>query len=120
MVVDAQVSRRIGAWGYRHAVALSRYAEPISAERILREFAALCAHEPYTIPLKNPTDTQWLFGLHPVQIRRMPLEDDETPANATGMVAAERPDRHEANMLDAAVIAKLEAMRRDDTLITRA
>ncbi|WGG48899.1 hypothetical protein [Rugamonas sp. DEMB1] len=68
---------------YRRAVALSRYAEPTSAERILREFAALCAHESYAIPLKNATDTQWLFGLHPVQIRRMPLEDDETPANAT-------------------------------------
>lgn len=68
---------------YEQAVALSRYAEPISAERILREFAALCAHESYAIPLKNATDTQWLFGLHPVQIRRMPLEDDETPANAT-------------------------------------
>lgn len=68
---------------YRRAVALSRYAEPISAERILREFAALCAHESYAIPLKNATDTQWLFGLHPVQIRRMPLEYDETPANAT-------------------------------------
>jgi len=68
---------------YEQAVALSRYAEPISAERILREFAALCAHESYAIPLKNATDTQWLFGLHPVQIRRMPLEDDETLANAT-------------------------------------
>lgn len=68
---------------YERAVALSRYAEPISAERILREFAALCAHESYAIPLKNATDTQWLFGLHPVQIRRMPLDDDETPANAT-------------------------------------
>jgi hypothetical protein len=68
---------------YEQAVALARYAEPISAERILREFAALCAHESYAIPLKNATDTQWLFGLHPVQIRRMPLEDDETPANAT-------------------------------------
>jgi hypothetical protein len=68
---------------YEHAVALSRYAEPISAERILREFAALCAHESYAIPLKNATDTQWLFGLHPVQIRRMPLEDDETLTNAT-------------------------------------
>ena len=68
---------------YERAVALSRYAEPISAERILREFAALCAHESYAIPLKNATDTQWLFGLHPVQIRRMPLEYDETPANAT-------------------------------------
>lgn len=68
---------------YRRAVALSRYAEPISAERILREFAALCAHNSYAIPLKNATDTQWLFGLHPVQIRRMPLEDDETLANAT-------------------------------------
>lgn len=68
---------------YRRAVALSRYAEPISAERILREFAALCAHESYAIPLKNATDTQWLFGLHPVQIRKMPLEYDETPANAT-------------------------------------
>jgi hypothetical protein len=68
---------------YEHAVALSRYAEPVSAERILREFAALCAHESYAIPLKNATDTQWLFGLHPVQIRRMPLEDDETLSNAT-------------------------------------
>jgi hypothetical protein len=68
---------------YEQAVALSRYAEPISAERILREFAALCAHEAYAIPLKNATDTQWLFGLHPVQIRRMPLEDDETLSNAT-------------------------------------
>lgn len=68
---------------YRRAVALSRYAEPISAERILREFAALCAHESYAIPLKNATDTQWLFGLHPLQIRRMPLDDDETLANAT-------------------------------------
>jgi len=68
---------------YERAVALSRYAEPISAERILREFAALCAHESYAIPLKNATDTQWLFKLHPMQIRRMPLEDDETLANAT-------------------------------------
>lgn len=68
---------------YERAVALSRYAEPNSAERILREFAALCAHESYAIPLKNATDTQWLFGLHPVQIRRMPLMDDERPANAT-------------------------------------
>ncbi|CUI04502.1 hypothetical protein BN2497_3781 [Janthinobacterium sp. CG23_2] len=68
---------------YERAVALSRYAEPVSAERILREFAALCARESYAIPLKNATDTQWLFGLHPVQIRRMPLDDDETPANAT-------------------------------------
>lgn len=68
---------------YERAVALSRYAEPISAERILREFAALCAHESYAIPLKNATDTQWLFGLHPVQIRRMPLEGDETLADAT-------------------------------------
>jgi hypothetical protein len=68
---------------YERAVALSRYAEPISAERILREFAAVCAHESYAIPLKNATDTQWLFGLHPVQIRRTPLEDDETLAKAT-------------------------------------
>lgn len=68
---------------YRRAAALSRYAEPTAAERILREFAALCARESYAIPLKNATDTQWLFGLHPVQIRRMPLDDDETPANAT-------------------------------------
>lgn len=68
---------------YERAFALSRYAEPLSAERILREFAALCAHKSYAIPLKNATDTQWLFGLHPVQIRRMPLEYDETSANAT-------------------------------------
>lgn len=68
---------------YERAVALSRYAEPTSAERILREFAALCAHESYAIPLKNATDTQWLFGLHPVQIRRMPFEDDETLVNVT-------------------------------------
>lgn len=68
---------------YERAVALSRYAEPSSAERILREFAALCAHESYAIPLKNATDTQWLFGLHPVQIRRMPLEGDETSSTAT-------------------------------------
>ena len=68
---------------YERAVALSRYAEPNSAERILREFAALFAHESYAIPLKNATDTQWLFGLHPVQIRTMPFEDDEALVNVT-------------------------------------
>lgn len=68
---------------YERAVALSRYAEPNSAERILREFAALCEHESYAVPLKNATDTQWLFGLHPVQIRRTPFDYDETLENAT-------------------------------------
>lgn len=68
---------------YERAMALSRYAEPNSAERILREFAALCAHESYAVPLKNATDTQWLFGLHPIQIRRVPLDYDETLENAT-------------------------------------
>lgn len=68
---------------YERAVALSRYAEPNSAERILREFAALCEHESYAVPLKNATDTQWLFGLHPVQIRRTPFDYDETLEHAT-------------------------------------
>lgn len=67
------------------AMSLARYAEPTAAERILRELAALCAHESFTIPLKDTADTQWLFGLHPVQIRRMPLSDDETLETATEM-----------------------------------
>jgi hypothetical protein len=68
---------------YEQPMALSRYAEQISAEWILGEFAVLCVHESYSISLKNATDSQWLSGLHPVQIRRMPFEDDETLANAT-------------------------------------
>lgn len=70
---------------FRQAMSLARYAEPTAAERILREFAALCAHESFAIPLKDTADTQWLFGLHPVQIRRMPLSDDETLESATEM-----------------------------------
>lgn len=70
---------------FLQALSLARYAEPTAAERILRELAALCAHESFTVPLKDTADTQWLFGLHPVQIRRMPLSDDETLETATGM-----------------------------------
>lgn len=44
---------------------------------------SLMCPESFAIPLKNATDTQWLFGLHSVQIRRMPLEDDETPKTTT-------------------------------------
>lgn len=73
---------------YIHAISLARYAEPTAAERISRELAALCAQEGYAVPLKNVTDTQWLFGLHPVQIRRMPYDDDETLASATDMKRA--------------------------------
>jgi hypothetical protein len=73
---------------YVEAISLARYAEPMAGERISRELAALCAHEGYAVPLKNVTDTQWLFGLHPIQTRRMPLEDDETLTGATDMKRA--------------------------------
>lgn len=73
---------------YVDAISLARYAEPTAAERISRELAALCAHEGYAVPLKNVTDTQWLFGLHPVQTRRAPYDDDETLAGATDMKRA--------------------------------
>jgi|GEM_PF-4726657 len=73
---------------YIEAISLARYAEPTAAERIARELAALCAHEGYAVSLKNITDTQWLFGLHPIQIRRMPYEDDETLEGATDMKRA--------------------------------
>lgn len=73
---------------YVEAISLARYAEPTAAERISRELAALCAQEGYAVPLKNVTDTQWLFGLHPVQTRRMPYDDDETLAGATDMKRA--------------------------------
>lgn len=73
---------------YVKAISLARYAEPTASERISRELAALCAHEGYAVPLKNVTDTQWLFGLHPIQTRRMPYEDDETLTGATDMKRA--------------------------------
>lgn len=73
---------------YIGAISLARYAEPNAAERISRELAALCAHEGYAVPLKNVTDTQWLFGLHPIQIRKMPYGDDETLESATNMKRA--------------------------------
>jgi len=73
---------------YIEAISLARYAEPNAAERISRELAALCAHEGYAVPLKNVTDTQWLFGLHPIQIRRMPYAHDETLESATDMKRA--------------------------------
>jgi hypothetical protein len=73
---------------YIEAISLARYAEPTAAERISRELAALCAHEKYAVPLKNITDLQWLFGLHPIQTRRMPYEDDETLDGATDMKRA--------------------------------
>jgi transcriptional regulator with XRE-family HTH domain len=65
------------------ALSLARYAEPTTAERLSRELAALCVHEGYAVPLKNVTDTQWLFGLHPIQTRRAAYDDDETLASAT-------------------------------------
>lgn len=73
---------------YVEAISLARYAEPTAAERISRELAALCAQEGYAVPLKNVTDTQWLFGLHPIQTRRMPYGDDETLTSATDMKRA--------------------------------
>lgn len=68
---------------YIEAISLARYAEPTAAERISRELAALCAREGYAVPLKNVTDMQWLFGLHPIQTRRMPYDDHETLDGAT-------------------------------------
>lgn len=73
---------------YIEAISLARYAEPMAAERISRELAALCANEGYAVPLKNITDLQWLFGLHPIQTRRMPYWDDETLDGATDMKRA--------------------------------
>jgi hypothetical protein len=70
---------------YIKAISLARYAEPTATERISRELAALCAHERYAVPLKNIADMQWLFGLHPIQMRRMPYEEDETLESATEM-----------------------------------
>jgi len=67
---------------YVKAISLARYAEPHSAERISRELAALCAHEKNRVPLKDIADTQWLFKLHPIQTRRMPYDDYETPLSA--------------------------------------
>ncbi len=67
---------------YVKAFSLARYAEPNSAERISRELAALCAREKYAVPLKDINDTQWLFRLHPIQTRRMPYDDHETPVSA--------------------------------------
>jgi hypothetical protein len=69
---------------YVQAISLARYAEPKSAERISRELAALCAREKYAVPLKDINDTQWLFRLHPIQTRRMPYDDHETPVSAAG------------------------------------
>lgn len=53
---------------YGRAVARSRYAEPVSAERILREFAALCARESYAITrlrtsLPLPIHGSYFFAL---------------------------------------------------------
>lgn len=73
---------------YVEAISLARYAEPVAAERISRELAALCAREKYTVPLKNINDTQWLFRLHPMQTRRMPYDDDETITSASNMKRA--------------------------------
>lgn len=65
-----------------------RYAESTAAETISRELAALCPHEKYAVPLKGINDTQWLFRLHLIQIRRMPYDDDETIDSAMDMKRA--------------------------------
>ncbi|MFC7289530.1 hypothetical protein ACFQPC_15895 [Herminiimonas glaciei] len=60
------------------AIELARYSEYTATEKFLRAFAALCAYEEFVVPLKDVTDKQWLFGMHPAQKKQADIWLDET------------------------------------------
>ncbi|WP_050464374.1 helix-turn-helix domain-containing protein [Herbaspirillum autotrophicum] len=68
---------------FMKAIELARYSEHTAAEKFLRAFAALCAYEKFVVPLKDVTDKQWLFGMHPVQKRKPDMWTDETEEMVT-------------------------------------
>ena len=68
---------------FQEAVGLAQYQEPHSVERILREAAAIFYQHRYAVPLKDVTDLQWLMGIHPVQLRCAPWDDDDTWESVT-------------------------------------
>ncbi len=83
LVFSRQPSKARGE--YEKAIAGSHCVDPNAHRQLLREYAALAEHEGYTVPLRYANDEQWHFRNHPLQTRRMPLEDDETPEQATDM-----------------------------------